>query len=716
MVAFSWKGNTVMNQLKITFTCASLLGVLLAGQTNSARAADITVCPSGCNHTTVQAGINAAVSGDTVLVGTTGRTTQETYVENFQMKDGVSVVSEGDDSLTTYTDPYGKTTQNTKQVLKRATLTILQGLGNSTVVSFSAGTDAVLDGFTIENIDDTAPDDTALIYVDDSSPTIQNNIVRDNQGLGESGGITVVGGAAVAMPQIQNNVIHYVNGHGIGVFSKAVPTIVDNEIFTTPPVIDTTPGIGFHNDSAATILNNHIFSNGSAGIGSKDIGVYDSGYEFVIQGNIIHDNLSSAGISIIGQVGQSTANVNVTIGGSAPAEGNIVYANNSGVRLGFELFGTPQLLGTALVQNNTFRNNRSPGLWVSKMTFAEVRDNTMESNVKPGMRADGNKDIIIEYNTMQNNLRAGLRLMTSLEPDHTVLVQNNHMINNTYGGIVVQANTLNAVIKKNEITGNGYSGIRIMGGTALEFGDNHIAYNSRGGIHTGNDQADGVGLFNGETNDGFTLTIRGNKVHHNGQNTYGGGIDVRHGNGTIENNLVYKNNTGGIRFGDWIDAINNNTVVDNGLTSETGGGIIYGDLLGEVNEPPTGFPPAAIPIRNNILVGNYSAGINAGTKSGGTCSDWLDFRDYNLLYGNNAAMGACPTCERLQLGSCIANEHEIFAAPLFVDESSDDYHLQAGSPAVDAGDPAFPDDAQPPGLGTPTSDMGAYGSEYGINW
>lgn len=37
------------------------------------QAADMSVCPSGCDCTTVAAGIAAAVSGDRVIVGTPGR-------------------------------------------------------------------------------------------------------------------------------------------------------------------------------------------------------------------------------------------------------------------------------------------------------------------------------------------------------------------------------------------------------------------------------------------------------------------------------------------------------------------------------------------------------------------------------------------------------------------------------------------------------------------
>ena len=54
--------------------------------------------------------------------------------------------------------------------------------------------------------------------------------------------------------------------------------------------------------------------------------------------------------------------------------------------------------------------------------------------------------------------------------------------------------------------------------------------------------------------------------------------------------------------------------------------------------------------------------------------------------------------------------------PLFIDRDNDDYRIQSGSPAVDAGDTSYGTDAGiPPGVGTSTIDMGAYGGPYGID-
>jgi hypothetical protein len=100
---------------------------------NPAGAADVTVCPSGCEYTSIQAAINACGEGDTVFVGTPGRPAgAETYDENIALIKGVSVVSEGDDATAAYDDPWSN---HSTTAFERATLTIIRGSGSDSIVS-----------------------------------------------------------------------------------------------------------------------------------------------------------------------------------------------------------------------------------------------------------------------------------------------------------------------------------------------------------------------------------------------------------------------------------------------------------------------------------------------------------------------------------------------------------------------------------------------------
>jgi hypothetical protein len=397
--------------------------------------------------------------------------------------------------------------------------------------------------------------------------------------------------------------------------------------------------------------------------------------------------------------------------------------------------------GTALtaptIDNNDIHNNSQEGLYVidagSSTEDLIIKNNNIYNHDtvgKTGINIGGNSYINIGPNNHIYDNKAGIAFDTGNANTKPVTIANNHIENNDDGGIcVTDAITGKVTITENDIELNGKGGIGMQNSCELDITRNDIHDNHRGGIHTGTDVANGGG-FSG-TMGSAVLTIRQNKVYHNGESGYGGGIDVRHAFGTIENNLVYKNHRGGIRFGwenqtdDHITDIKNNTVVSNGnATDDMGGGIIYDDLAGAVNDAPSGDPPAPLNIRNNICTHNQRAGMRACFTNTVDSEE----RDYNLLYANrpwndifnraNAPDCGWPTlndmsCIRQQYGGCVAyfvqgvgilldDPNDIVADPLFVDKDADDYQLQVGSPAENAGDDS--------------TDMGAYGGSYPIDW
>ena len=324
----------------------------------------------------------------------------------------------------------------------------------------------------------------------------------------------------------------------------------------------------------------------------------------------------------------------------------------------------------------------------------------------------------------------------------TVIITGNNPINsNTFAGIgIIDAiSTTNTVtITENTIYSNFRGGIGVQNDCKLEVTKNTIRNNVRGGIKTGNDSVD-PGGFSG-TPGSANLTIEQNKIYGNGQGGFGGGMDVRHADGTIYNNLVYENHRAGIRFGDWIDEIVNNTVSDNGddngtpgdQSDDRGGGIIYDDISAgdAVNDPPEGaIPNPNVLIRNNILAFNVTTGLRVGNMPSGltSCPDNPDrdnpaagdkYRDYNLVYANNGTGetdcgwpdSLIRRCANQQYGGCGADvdsfdlsyPNDMIADPLFFDRAGDDYQLQAGSPAKGAGDDG--------------NELGAYGGQDPITW
>ncbi|MCE5333884.1 MAG: right-handed parallel beta-helix repeat-containing protein [Desulfobacteraceae bacterium] len=166
----SW---SVLSQRWLFLAVASLL-VLCASY---ARGATITVPDQ---YATVQAGIDAASNGDTVVVrdGTYALTAPVTF-------DGKAI---------------------TVRSANGAANCILDGQKQTRVLIFNSyeGRDSVLSGFTIQN---GYADMGGGIYIDSSSPTIEECVIRGNQAADDSRDINVYGGGiycASASPSIAN--------------------------------------------------------------------------------------------------------------------------------------------------------------------------------------------------------------------------------------------------------------------------------------------------------------------------------------------------------------------------------------------------------------------------------------------------------------------------------------------------------------------------------
>lgn len=189
--------------------------------------------------------------------------------------------------------------------------------------------------------------------------------------------------------------------------------------------------------------------------------------------------------------------------------------------------------------------------------------------------------------------------------------------------------------------------------------------------------------------------IRHNVIRRN-RGHYGAGVVLFHAAATVQNNLIV-GNQGGSGFGGsgvWAvgrlsfrlsNVIEQNTIVGNvaslpdttpGQMAGKGGGLtLYAPVL----------------LRNNIIWGNRQAAggqIDSSTRRPPTLR-------YNLIEGSSAGGGS------------------LDRPPGFADTVT--YALGAGSPAVDAGDPASPRDpakggtAAAPARGKVRADIGAYG-------
>ncbi|MBT6722415.1 MAG: DUF1565 domain-containing protein, partial [Planctomycetaceae bacterium] len=277
--------NAMINKRKLKSILRSILAFLLIGFNTPIQAETLNV-PQ--DYSTIQTAINAANTGDTVVVAA------GTYNERIQLKPGITVRSAGDDTKGT-------------MGMKRAETTTLNGQGNSgerAGVLMAEG--STLDGFTITGIgifDETCwkkhfdsqgeelSDDEGSVNAEGTIPavsiygvscTVSNNIVHHNGDVG----IAVIGmeGKLNHAVIISNRSYHNMGG-GIGIANFAQAIVSGNLCHE-----NLRAGIGCRN-SSPLVIENKCFKNVRAGIGCRE------GARPILRGNECYSN-RRAGIGI----------------------------------------------------------------------------------------------------------------------------------------------------------------------------------------------------------------------------------------------------------------------------------------------------------------------------------------------------------------------------------------------------------------------------------
>ena len=426
------------------------------------------------------------------------------------------------------------------------------------------------------------------------------------------------------------------------------------------------------------------------------------------------------------------ANRGPVIPPTGPLISNTQVLSNTGLYGG----GLYNESGSPTIQGNTFAGNTVDGVpWVRPAFGAglynwsgnpHISDNTFTNNGKPGQYAFGgglynnSGSPLIENNTFSEN-QAGYRTsgggLYNASGSPTI-------VNNTFagnyaeqdgGGLLNQSGS--PIIRNNRFTDNSASGRTASGyggGLANRSGspvieNNLFTGNQIGGIYG---PGYGGGLFNGGPN----ATIRNNIFRSNSANGYGGGLHNFGASAAIRDNRFTGNTAyyGGGLANEWFSAVIENNVFDGNTAAYTGGGL----------ENLSGNPT----IQNNIFINNafldlpnpdYQLGgglynssgnpqirnnifaSNTGNTGGGLfISDGSPVADYNDVWNNTGG----------DYAGIAAGPHDLAVDPLFVDAAGGDFHLAAGSPCIDAGDPThfaatdFEGDVRPQGA---APDIGA---------
>ena len=258
-------------------TVAILIGVLAAG---AASAGKLTVCPKGCEFTSIQSAVDAAHGGDMIEIG------PGTYFENVNISKALTLNGAGRDktlvdgrllgSVFTLDSPAAATTVNT---VRLTNMSITQGRG----VNVGGG---------IEVLGLARLDLSFCIVIANRSDGIDTN--------GAGGGISLESAESVTN-KIANTIIVYNHsqsgGGGVSVSFETQAEIIDSTISRND-----TQGLGGGIDllakSIAKITGTSLTENsaklGGGGLFAANNHPFQPGAEVTITDSVIADNLTTA--------------------------------------------------------------------------------------------------------------------------------------------------------------------------------------------------------------------------------------------------------------------------------------------------------------------------------------------------------------------------------------------------------------------------------------
>ncbi len=666
----------------------------------------------------IQKGIDAASVNDEVLVY------GGTYIEKITMKNGVNVEKKGGEI------PY------------------IDGGGTGTVVTFSGvfSDGCKFDGFHVKNSGGSNPG----IYLHGTSGTgITNTTLITECSVYNNGGPGIkldgIGGTTTA-PEINNNWIYSNDQEGILIVDAG--SDLQDALVINNTIRDNTlaAGVNIGGDSYVTVGDNNDIYGNYAGIvffvsehpnrtGSA------SSQPVTITGNSIYSN-TKAGIAVIDNVSDT-----ITI------DDNKIYQNT---QAGIAILNECTVV---ITDNEVSTHSAAAGIFTGdwSVTFPPDPDNPPSS---VGFNtANGPAELTIKRNKVYGN-RAGMRL------DHASgTISNNLVNNNSRGGIRFSGNSSDppfshgawgiSVIKNNTVAHNG-SYIEVIvdntGGVAdgtwgtdtndLDYGDDyrwHTAVSSGDTFTWTPPTISTLGtyeVFAWWPSDPTYASAALYTIHHDGGSTPVS-KDQRSNGGEWVSLGIYSFDGEGDEKVVLTDTASGKAIADAVMfTLSRGAGIAY-DAIYVTDDPitelarnfydrPVGATQDPITIKNNILANNQMAGIKYCADNEGDPPP----RSHNLFYRNfkeSCATGGVIDCRRMcrwrTLGTC--NAPDVNCCPEDKDTWMDagvefpgdwatgekcgedpkfesDYRLQAGSPAIDAGD----DD----------KDMGAFGGGDPIMW
>ena len=263
----------------------------------------------------------------------------------------------------------------------------------------------------------------------------------------------------------------------------------------------------------------------------------------------------------------------------------------------------------------------------------------------------------------------------------------------------VEANNVHHIkVLNNTVSGSGESGIQFNWSDFITIEGNETFSNASSGWFSGISIYQNRNITGDTTTDGYRTIVRNNVSYDNitkgGQHTDGNGIiidDFQHTQAAgfpsyafrtlVENNLVYENGGKGIALA-WSDnvTVRNNTSWHNNQDK-----LNTGTWRGELSNQDS---------KNNVWVNNIAVadtGVNANNTAigfyggGNSGTQWFN----NITFNGNPGQSSLKLEGGNNPAPTAANGNKLGIDPLFVNSASEDFHLRAGSPAINAGTDRF---------------------------
>jgi hypothetical protein len=305
--------------------CVAVAVIASAAHTPATALAASTRSVPGA-YPTIQAAIDAAATGDTVMVG------PGTYQENIDfMGKAITVTSAQGPSVT-----------------------IIDGGRKTQVVRFATGEGpgSVLQGFTIQHGLDTDFLGGG-VGISSASPTIQNNVIANNMACGDGAGIYVAGGS----PVITGNVITGNGtacadtvGGGILLGGPGSAQVIGNTITQNNGLSGA--GIAMNAAGTPTIQNNVITGNSANGGDGGGLYAINDSDPLVVQNLIAGNQATGNGGGWFDE--PTSLSVGPTVINNTFA-GNTIPATHQGSALWLANFGS-----NTRFSNNIFQSSQGP--------------------------------------------------------------------------------------------------------------------------------------------------------------------------------------------------------------------------------------------------------------------------------------------------------------------------------------------------------------------